>query len=714
MATLVLSTVGTLLGGPIGGAIGSLVGQSIDQQIFGSPRRGPRLGDLSVQTSSYGTQVPRIYGTMRVAGSVIWSTDLVESSQTSGAKGQPDTVYSYSVSFAVALSSRPLLQIRRIWADGKLLRGESGDFKVSTDFRFYDGLETQDVDPLIASLEGLDNTPAYRGLALAVFEHLELAEYGNRIPFLTFEVVADASAPQLGSVLGDASDGLIDCQADTPVMGYAATGRTMREALEPLVESFAVDLVEEGAALRSPAVVSPITVSDDELGCTCDGRAAPRSEREQAPARSLPASLMLSYYDPQRDYLTGQARSEAIGEAPTEAKVELPAVLAAEGARALAEQIMARQWTRKDKLTVRLPPRFMTLEPGVLLDLPASPTRWQVERLTVDGMVTIAELRPAWRTMAELPADAGRLVAPADIVAGELTLALVELPELTGAATSVPMAHLAASAATPGWKAVPIAVSAGAFTSTVRVAGRKAVMGATMTPLADGQARLLDAVNAVDVRLIDEGQWLTSCDDEALAGGTNLALIGDELVQFGSAVPIGPGEFRLTRLLRGRAGTEWAIAGHASGDLFLLISQASLLSIPLPSWARGSVLTAQSSTGAMASRLVDLRSVRPPAPVNLSAIVTAAGDLQLGWTRRSRAGFAWLDDIDAPIREQSELYAVTVSGLGGSIDVQSPVPFASILSSELEAVGPGIAQVSVRQIGDWAASVPLEATVTLP
>ena len=186
MATLVLSTVGTLLGGPVGGAIGSLVGQSIDQQLFGSPRRGPRLGDLSVQTSTYGTQIPRIYGTMRVAGSVIWSTDLVESSQTSGAKGQPDTIYSYSVSFAVALSSRRVLEIRRIWADGKLLRGESGDFKVSTEFRFYDGRESQGVDPLIASLEGPDETPAYRGLALAVFENLELAEYGNRIPFLTF------------------------------------------------------------------------------------------------------------------------------------------------------------------------------------------------------------------------------------------------------------------------------------------------------------------------------------------------------------------------------------------------------------------------------------------------------------------------------------------------------------------------------------------------
>ena len=71
MATLVLSTVGTALAGPIGGLLGSLVGQSIDQQLMGGgPRKGPRLGDLSIQASAYGRPVPRIYGTMRVAGTM--------------------------------------------------------------------------------------------------------------------------------------------------------------------------------------------------------------------------------------------------------------------------------------------------------------------------------------------------------------------------------------------------------------------------------------------------------------------------------------------------------------------------------------------------------------------------------------------------------------------------------------------------------------------
>jgi hypothetical protein len=44
-------------------------------------------------------------------------------------------------------------------------------------------------DPFIQSVMGVDNTPAYRGRAYVVFESLALAEFGNRIPNMTFEVI---------------------------------------------------------------------------------------------------------------------------------------------------------------------------------------------------------------------------------------------------------------------------------------------------------------------------------------------------------------------------------------------------------------------------------------------------------------------------------------------------------------------------------------------
>ena len=110
MATLVFTAVGTLIGGPLGGALGALAGGVVDRAVIGSSNReGPRLKELAISTSSYGSAIARPYGRLRLPGSIIWTTDMVEDSDTSGGgKGGPSvTSYSYSVSFAVAVIDRP-------------------------------------------------------------------------------------------------------------------------------------------------------------------------------------------------------------------------------------------------------------------------------------------------------------------------------------------------------------------------------------------------------------------------------------------------------------------------------------------------------------------------------------------------------------------------------------------------------------------------------
>ena len=210
MATLILGAVGGLLGGGIGTAVGAIAGYALDAALLApKAREGPRLGDLSIQTSQYGAPIPKLFGAVRVAGSVIWATDLREtrSTQSSG-KGRPKTnIYSYSASFAVCLSARGISRVGRIWADGNLLRGDAGDFKTQTGFRLYFGGEGQGVDPLIAAAEGSGATPAYRGLAYAVFEDFQLGDYGNRIPSLSFEVFADEAPVSIGSIITALSDG---------------------------------------------------------------------------------------------------------------------------------------------------------------------------------------------------------------------------------------------------------------------------------------------------------------------------------------------------------------------------------------------------------------------------------------------------------------------------------------------------------------------------
>jgi hypothetical protein len=207
MAALLLSMAGMAGGasllGPtgamVGRAIGALAGAVIDQALFAGRRErtveGPRLADLEVMASSEGAAIPRVYGRARLAGQVIWATRLNEvastSSETSGGKGGPratttTTNYSYFANLAVGLCEGPIGGVLRVWADGKPL-----DLAGIT-MRAYAGSEEQSADPLIVAKDGA--APAYRGLAYVVFERLPLADFGNRIPQLSFEVVRPVGA----------------------------------------------------------------------------------------------------------------------------------------------------------------------------------------------------------------------------------------------------------------------------------------------------------------------------------------------------------------------------------------------------------------------------------------------------------------------------------------------------------------------------------------
>lgn len=718
MATLVLSTVGTALAGPIGGLLGSLVGQSIDQQLLGGgARKGPRLGDLSVQTSSYGTPIPRIYGTMRVAGTIVWATDLKEDSELQGdGKNQPETaVYTYSASFAVALSCRTAVSVKRIWADGKLIRGAAGDLKVTTKFRFYPGSDGQPVDPLIGSIEGVGQTPAYRGLALAVFEDLQLGSFGNRIPALTFELVADEGAGMaIGEMLADASGGAILCGDDRTVAGYAAHGQDIGTAIAPLVEAFAVELHDEGDSLRSPteaAVRSPLS---EQLGASADSKRSAVVEREQAPATSLPAALALSYYDAARDYQTGQARASSPAASRVTRTLTLPCVLEAGAAKAAAENLLLRAWALRERLTIRLPLSFLDVRPGALFRLPGIAGDWVAEEVEIERFVITVTLRAVWAHAGSRNADPGRGLPQPDVVAAPTRLALFDLPD---PATNQPTLALAAASPSGGWKPVPIELEAGGMVSAGRTALGEAVLGQALTVLGPGQPFLLDHVNSVDAQLANDGHWLQSRDDAALSMGANLAMIGNEVVQFGQAEPLTPGKFRLSKLLRGCRGSEWAMTGHVVAEDFVMLNAWTLKPIALPVEMLGAALTVtargpgDAASPNSVSRTANGEAMRPLSAAHLKAFFTPGGELSVSWLQRSRLAWAWIDEVEAPPDPTVQGYRLRIVGSSTTIERDSSELQATLTAAEVASLGAGPIEVQLRQIGTLALSRP--ATVTI-
>ena len=203
MATLVLSAAGMAAGTTIGGgafglasatigrAAGAMLGRALDQRLVGAGSEAVETGRVDtfrLTGASEGAPMGQVFGRMRVGGQVIWATQFLESSQTSGGgKGAPrgprTTSYSYSVSLAVAVSEGPILGLGRIWADGQ-------EVSISDlNMRVYTGASDQLPDPKIEAVEGAGEAPAFRGTAYVVFEDLQLNAFGNRVPQFSFEVL---------------------------------------------------------------------------------------------------------------------------------------------------------------------------------------------------------------------------------------------------------------------------------------------------------------------------------------------------------------------------------------------------------------------------------------------------------------------------------------------------------------------------------------------
>ena len=232
MGQLAIATAGAVVGGVIGSilpgggtmigaSIGWAVGSAVGGIVYGAKQKakdntGPQIGDLSVQSAALGAGIPIIFGQWEVAGNVIWIGPLTMngnpvtsgsgqapqddgdgSGKGGGGGGSPgDPVY--KCSFAVALCEGPIDAPLKVYADGKIIADftNTGYFS-GPDFEnlitYYTGDESQLPDPTIEAVEGVGNVPAFRGTAYLVFKNFPLANFGNRIPNISVEVLSTST-----------------------------------------------------------------------------------------------------------------------------------------------------------------------------------------------------------------------------------------------------------------------------------------------------------------------------------------------------------------------------------------------------------------------------------------------------------------------------------------------------------------------------------------
>ena len=266
-----------MLGAQIGWALGGVAGALLFPTKQ-PDQHGPRLSDLSVQTSGYGVPVAVVAGQAKIAGNVIWATEVEERETTrrqgKGGGGPKTVTYSYYQSWAVGLCEWLLppsnAEVLRIWMDTILVYDTTGGSEVTQVpglvWRFHGGSEAQLPDALIEAKLGVGHAPAHRGMAYVVFEDVPLDRFGNRMPNVTVELVADAARtfPEITSTapassiwsvprFRDAKAGVaVDWARGRIYMGLRETGSDVLDGirvldlvtLTPITEALMSDIAE--------------------------------------------------------------------------------------------------------------------------------------------------------------------------------------------------------------------------------------------------------------------------------------------------------------------------------------------------------------------------------------------------------------------------------------------------------------------------------------
>lgn len=423
MATMVLTSAGSAVAGPFGAALGGYLGRSVEGALNG-PNAGQSPTDLRLQSSRFGNEIPAIYGQMRVSGTVIWASDLFDTAKVSksGARN------SFSVSFALALSSKRISNVGRIWADNRLIRGIGGDHKIPFKFRLHHGSEDQEADPLIASHEGVDRTPAFRGISVLLLEDFDLSSFGNRLPHITVEVMAIGAHEEAGRLAADSLGVSLPAALSRPeVLGYALEGDTVAQAVAPLLGVFSLPVAyrlhwefSEGVAHHD---LHPDDIEYSTFGLLPEGISNVET----------PTSLSLRYFEPAADYAIGEKAARLPAQRPRQRLLNFPGVLTSDSAKRVARHHLASVWNQRQRRTVLLPVvRARDICLGDSVSIAGERAKLRITQKIVNAKGLLLGLVEQVPFAQPEPTDSGVYKTEEDKLPTDLQLRLMELPQDDG------------------------------------------------------------------------------------------------------------------------------------------------------------------------------------------------------------------------------------------------------------------------------------------
>lgn len=579
-----------------------------------------------------------------------------------------------------------------------------------------DGTEELFSNVLVAGSASAD-AQVFVGNASALYTWLDGVPY--RIQFA--QLSRSLYATDLSTVIADictrtgmAADefDVSDIAGKFDVRGYTiARASTGRKSLENLLMAYFVDGIETDWTVKftERTTTSVRTIQEDELGAVKSPTGNVALMESRQPEYDLPAEIAMIYTDQDRDYQQGSAHYRRTAQpAPvmyskkTE-NVEMPLVLLEHEARDIAQRLMFLTWMSRDTSKMRLAWTHADLDPTDVIELQLKDGRTLTDRIGKATMganfeieATTARSGDPVYTQADLAAIGSSNVPITSIQTPAFAKMFVfDIPLIydyhdTGRSSN--RYYMAVGSDTALFSSADVYGSLDgtgylAFNSaTVDVTWGQVIGSALSAPR---NLWTTDTDNEIRVSLsVDNGDVNSITIDQLLNDG-NLALIWNqstglaEIIQFKDVVDNGDGTVTLSHLIRGRRGTDWMVDQHVTGEFFIMLTDAAVLtevqSLSLigttqyfKAVSRGSLLGSAPSV----STSFSANDLKPYAPSHVARSDNGT-DLTISWNRRSRVGGEWnmvgTGVETVPLNEDSESYEFFIlPGTAGALDAFDP------------------------------------------
>lgn len=545
----------------------------------------------------------------------------------------------------------------------------------------------------VANFEGLSGaqdspTPIYAFEGGAVSFNDTHYRLFSRAGGYEYSSTGDTDLP---TVVGELCEktGLTSSQYDTSgisasIIGYTASRiASARQLLNELRRVYQFDGLERNGVLyfKDRTGSSVATIEEDDLAAHPEGSDLPPLRKiTRLQELELPRKIFVKYASPGRSYQIGtQYASRLTTSAVDIETIELPLVLTDNQARQAADRILFSMWQERNQYEFFIPPSYLKLEPidTVTLSLTNATHTVRLTKLELsdfgllrcEGVEADASVYSSDASGAD---SSSTLVGIASRFPGPTELVLIDGPPLTDEANT-PKVYAAMGKVFDAWRGGALLQSSdGNAYTNVASTTVSCPMGSAKTALGSTTRYwIMDKANTVDVRLLNG--TLSSVTKDDLLNGNNVAMLGDELIQFQTATLNANGTYTLSNLIRGRRGTEHAIDSHAADEDFVLLDQGGWIPHTIPSdeignlkWFKAVTLN-RPATGVAADKITfNGNNLKPFSVVHVEGTRDGSNDLTISWISRTRVAGEWRDYVDAPLGEESESYEIDVI-VGGSV-----------------------------------------------